>query len=47
MGDELFDQNTVNDAVTEITAEFILAHKDVLFKVNGTIALQANWEEEK
>ena len=33
--------------VTEITAEFILAHKDVLFKVNGTIALQANWEELK
>ena len=38
---------TAESVVTEITAEFILAHKDVLFKLNGTIALQANWEELK
>ena len=31
---------------TTLTAEFILANQEKLFKLNGTICLQANWEAE-
>ena len=31
--------------VTALTAEFILAHRTALFYENGTISLEANWEE--